>query len=157
MVVGIDDDPWRYVTTPFVHDSLGYQFVTLLTVGIFGSLIERRFGWFCVLFVFLAAGAAGAAAAVAADIAPPFEDFPIYAVLGANGAALGLLAAWYVDDRRAARRGDDRDSDLLGVYVIAAVLLLMPLAATEASAVAGVTGCLAGALLGFALPLFARR
>ncbi len=157
VVVGIDDDPWRYVTTPFVHDSLGYQFVTLLTVGIFGSLIERRFGWFCVLFVFLAAGAAGAAAAVAADIAPPFEDFPIYAVLGANGAALGLLAAWYVDDRRAARRGDDRESDLLGVYVIAAVLLLMPLAATEASAVAGVTGCLAGALLGFALPLFARR
>ena len=93
-----------------------------------------------MLFVFLAAGAAGAAAAVAADLNPPFEDFPIYAVLGANGAALGLLAAWYVDDRRAARRGDDRESDLLGVYVFAAVLLLMPLAVTEASAVAGVTG-----------------
>ena len=127
------------------------------TVGIFGSLLERRFGWFCVLFVFLAAGAAGAAAAVAADLAPPFEDFPIYAVLGANGAALGLLAAWYVDDRRAARRGDDRESDLLGVYVIAAVLLLLPLAVTEASVVAGVTGGLAGALLGLALPLFTRR
>ncbi len=61
-------------------------------------------------------------------------------MLGANGAALGLLAAWYVDDRSAARRGDDRESDLLGVYVIAAVLLLLPLAVTEASVVAGFTG-----------------
>ena len=91
MFVGLDDEPWRYVTTPFVHDSLGYQFVALTAVGIFGSLLERRFGWFRVLFVFLAAGAAGAAAAVAVDLTPLFDDFPIYAVLGANGAALGLL------------------------------------------------------------------
>ena len=61
-------------------------------------------------------------------------------MLGANGAALGLLAAWFVDDRRAARRGDDRENDLLGVYVFAAVLLLLPLAVTEASVVAGVVG-----------------
>ena len=64
------------MTTPFVHDSLGYQFVTLLAVGIFGSLIERRFGWFCVLFVFLAAGAAGAAAAVAADLGAAVRGLP---------------------------------------------------------------------------------
>ena len=88
----------------------------------FGSLLERRFGWFAVVFVFLAAGAAGAAAAVAADLAPPFEDGTLYLVLGANGAALGLLSAWFVEDRRAARRGDERDNDLLGVYVFAALL-----------------------------------
>src|SRR3712207_7517626 len=40
--------------------------------------------------------------------------------LGANGAALGLLCAWLVDDRRAAARGDDRGNDLIGVWVIAA-------------------------------------
>ena len=155
--VGLDDEPWRYVTTPFVHDSLGYQFVALTAVGIFGSLLERRFGWLPVLFVFLAAGAAGAAAAVAVDLPPLFDDFPIYAVLGANGAALGLLTAWYVDDRRAAARGADRESDLLGVYVFAAVLLLLPLAVKEASVVAGFTGAAVGAVLGLALPVFTKR
>ena len=157
IVAGIDDEPWRYVTAPFVHHSLAYQFVALVAVGIFGSLLERRFGWFAVLALFLACGAAGAAAAVAVDLAPPFDDQPFYRVLGANGAALGLLAAWCVDDRRAARRGQDRENDLLGVYVLAALLALLPLAVTEASFAAGFAGAGAGALLGLALPAFARR
>jgi membrane associated rhomboid family serine protease len=153
VVAGIDDEPWRYVTTPFVHDSLAYQFVTLTAVFVFGSLLERRFGWFAVLSVFVLAGAAGAAAAVGADLAPPFEDSSIFLVLGANGAALGLLTAWYVEDRRAGGRG----GDMIGVYVFAALLALLPLAVTEASFVAGFAGAAAGALLGLALPVFARR
>lgn len=152
-----DDEPWRYLTAPFVHDSLAYQFVALLAVGIFGSMLERRFGPLAVVAVFLLCGAAGAGAAVAADLTPPFEARGLALVLGANGAALGLLAAWYLDDRRAARRGVDRENDLLGVYVIAAVLLALPLALAEASVVAGVVGAAAGALLGLLLPLLTRR
>ncbi len=158
ILVPLHDDPWRYVTTPFIHDNLGYQFVALLAVGVFGTLLERRFGALATVAVFLLAGAAGAAAAVAADLAPPFEEVQIgYWVLGANGAALGLLAAWLVDDRRAARRGDERGNDLIGVAVFAAVLLLLPLAVLEASFVAGVAGALTGALLGLVLTTFARR
>lgn len=157
IVVPLDEDAWRYVTAPFVHQSLGYQFIAFLAVALFGSLIERRFGWLPLLVVFLAAGAAGCAAAVAADVSPPFRDAPIYQVIGANGAGLGLLCAWLVDDRRAAARGDERDSDLLGVRVFAAVLLLLPLAFDEASAVAGFVGAATGALLGLGLPLFTRR
>jgi membrane associated rhomboid family serine protease len=157
LVPGAQDEPWRYVTTAFVHDSLAYQFVALTVVGIFGSLLERRFGWFVVLLLFVGCGAAGAAAAAAVDLAPPFDDDPFYLVLGANGAALGMLAAWYVDDRRAARRGEDRENDLLGVYVLAALLALLPLAVTEASFVAGFAGAAAGAVLGLALAAFARR
>ena len=67
---------------------------------------------------------------------------------GANGAALGLLCAWLVDDRLAARRGDDRENDLLGVYVIAAVLVLLSLTTEEANIGAAVGGALAGAVLG---------
>ena len=152
-----DEEAWRYVTSPFVHDSFAYQFVTLVTVGVFGSMIERRFGWAAVLLVFLGAGAAGCAAAVAADVAPPFADSDLFWILGANGAALGLVCAWLVDDRRAAARGDDRESDLLGVRVFLAVLLLLPLALEEASAVAGITGALVGALLGLVLAAFSRR
>ena len=157
VVVGLADEPWRYLTTPFVHDNLGYQFVTLVAIGIFGTMIERRFGWFAVLAVFLLSGAAGAAAAVAADLGPLFESAPIYVVLGANGSALGLLCAWLIDDRRAARSGDDRGNDLIGVYVLAAVLLLLPLAVIEADPVAGIVGAAVGALLGLVLPVFTRR
>ena len=83
---------------------------------------------------------------------PPLFDGPArcYSVFGANGAALGLLCAWLVDDRLAARRGDDRDNDLLGVYVIAAVLVLLSLAAEEANIAAAVGGAAVGALLGLA-------
>jgi membrane associated rhomboid family serine protease len=154
----LDDDPWRYVTAPFVHDSLGYQFVALLAVGIFGSMLERRFGWFAPLLIFLAAGAAGNAVAVAADVAPPFEGVNVgYWILGANGAALGLLAAWPVDARRAARRGDDRGNDVIGVAAVALVLALLPLAVAEASFVAGIVGGATGALLGLVLPVLSRR
>ena len=154
----LDDEPWRCLTTLFVFDNIGYQFVALVAVGVFGTMLERRFGFLAPIAVFLLAGAAGAAAAVAVDLSPPFYDVNVgYWILGANGAALGLLTAWAVDDRRAARRGDERGNDLIGVAVFAAVLLLIPLAVPEASLVAGVVGTAAGALLGLALPLVSRR
>ncbi len=157
IVVPLDEQPWRYVTAPFVHDNLAYQFVALLAVGVFGSLLERRFGAPALILVFLAAAAAGAAAAVAADLGALFESGSLYLVLGANGAALGLLSAWYVDDRRAARAGNDRENDLIGVYVFAAVLLALPIAVAEANVVAGLVGALVGGLLGRVLPVLARR
>ncbi len=152
------EQPWRYATTLFVYDNLAYEFVALLAVGVFGTLLERRFGPAAPIAIFLIAGAAGAAAAVAVDVAPPLAgDGAAHLVLGGNGAALGLLFAWLVDDRRAARRGDERGNDLIGVAVFAAVLLLMPLAVPEASAVAGVVGAAVGALLGTLPPLFTRN
>lgn len=157
LIVPERQEAWRYLTAPFVHDSFAYQFVALVAVGVFGSMIERRFGWFALVLVFLGAGAAGCAAAVAAGLGPPFESSEIYFVLGANGAALGLLCAWLVDDRRAAARGDDRETDLIGVRVFLVVLLLLPLAIEEASPVAGIVGALVGALLGLLLPVFIRR
>src|SRR5262245_10741696 len=60
------DEPWRWVTTPFLHaDQLGYAFVALVPVGIFGTLLERRFGPVPVVLIFILSGAAGAALAAA--------------------------------------------------------------------------------------------
>ena len=157
VIVPLEEEGWRYLASLFVYDSVGYEFVVLLAAAVFGSMIERRFGWLPLLVIFLAAGAAGAAAAVAADVRPLFIDSPVYEVLGGNGAALGLLCAWLVDDRRAAARGEERDSDMLGVRVFAVVLLLLPLPFDEANVVAGVVGAATGALLGLVLPLFTRR
>jgi membrane associated rhomboid family serine protease len=135
---GIDGDWWRIVTTPFVYSNGGYEFVALVAIGIFGTLIERRFGSVAALWIFLLAGAGGAALAVALDASP---------VLGGNGAALGLLTAWFVDDRLSARRGTDRENDLIGVYVIAALLLLVPVAEPDASFYAGLGGAAVGAIV----------
>ena len=157
IVVPLDQQPWRFAAAPFVYDGLGYQFVALVAIAIFGSPLERRFGPVPVVVVFLLAGAAGCALAVGLDVRPPFSNALIYPVLGGNGAALGLLTAWYVDDRRAGRRGQDRESDLIGVYVIGAVLVLLSLAVVEANIAAAVGGAIAGALLGLVLPVFTRR
>jgi membrane associated rhomboid family serine protease len=142
LIFPIDGDAWRVATTPFLHDNLGYAFIALTATGIFGMHLERRFGRLVPVLIFVAAGAAGAALSDAADVLP---------AVGANGAALGLLCAWLVEDRRAARRGADRENDLLGVYVIAGLLLALSLATEDASIVAALGGAAIGALAGLLL------
>lgn len=149
----LEGDAWRLFTTPFYHGAnIGYAFVAMLATGIFGMHLERRFGPVAVVSVFLLSGVAGAALALVTDLLP---------ALGANGAALGLLSAWLVDDRRAAARGDDRGSDLIGVWVIAAVLFGLTLATVrvggpEASIAAAVGGSVAGSLCGLVLSTLRR-
>jgi membrane associated rhomboid family serine protease len=136
----LGNDWWRLLAAPFVHDNAGYEFVALLAVAIFGTALERRFGWFAPVFIFLLAGAAGCGLALAAHT---------YPVFGANGAALGLLAAWLVEYRMTrARQGE---ADLIGAGVFAAVLFLLSAAWVPASIAAAVGGAAAGSLCGFAL------
>lgn len=152
-----DEQPWRFVTAPFVFDGrLAYAFVSLLAVGVFGTLLERRFGPPVPILVFLLAGAAGSALATVAGPEVVTATSPVF-VFGANGAALGLLSAWFVDHWLAARRGTAREADLLGVGVAAAVLLLLSLPVQEANLAAGVGGAVAGAVLGLLLRPLARR
>jgi membrane associated rhomboid family serine protease len=151
------DDIWRWFAAPFVYDSLGYEFVALVAAALFGSLIERRYGPLAALAIFILSGAAGCAVAVGLDSPALFSDDGLTPVLGANGAALGLLTAWLVDDRLAARRGEERGNDMLGVAVLAAVLVLLSVAVKEANIAAALGGGVAGALLGATLPLFTRR
>jgi membrane associated rhomboid family serine protease len=156
--VPVQDDVWRWFVAPFLHtDQLGYAFVALVAVGIFGTMLERRFGPLPVVATFVLAGGAGSALAVVLETPPLLENPAIYPVFGANGAALGLLCAWLVDDRMAGRRGDDRENDLIGVYVIAVVLLLLSLTTEEANIAAAIGGAAAGALLGLVLPVFTRK
>ncbi len=148
-VVGpVGGDWWRLLTTSFLYDSSGYQFAALVATGVFGMHFERRFGAFAAVSVFLLAGVAGAALAVGLQ--------PEGVALGANGAALGLLCGWLVDDRRAARRGEDRGSDMIGVAVFAAVLVLLSLASPSASLAAAAGGATMGALLGLLFSLLKR-
>jgi membrane associated rhomboid family serine protease len=134
------DDPWRPFTTLFTYDSTGYEVVAVGSIALFGLLLERRHGFWAPLFTFFACGAGGAWIGVHLGDATW--------AYGANGAALGLLAAWAMRDVLGRRRGREDESDLLGVMAIAAVLVLLPLAVNEASGLAGVAGGVIGILLG---------
>jgi membrane associated rhomboid family serine protease len=152
------EEPWRFFASPFLFQGeVGYAFVALAAVGIFGTLLERRFGVLPVIAVFVLSGAAGMALVSVIETPPLFTQTEVFPVFGANGAALGLLCAWLVDDRLAARRDDERESDLLGVYVIAIMLVLLSLAEEPANIGAAVGGAVTGALLGLTLPLFTRK
>ena len=139
------EEPWRALTAPLAYTASGYEAITLGAIALFGWLLERRHGWWAPLLVFFVAGATGAYVAIAVagqDIA-----------LGANGAALGMVAAWTMRDFLGRRKGYEDESDLLGVLAIAAVLFLLPIATQDASGVAGVVGGLVGIVLGL---IFAR-
>jgi Rhomboid family/zinc-ribbon domain len=140
-------DWWRLLSSQFVYgrgfSSSLFMFATLVSVAIFGSLLERRHGSLVVLALFFGAGASGALAAEA------LYAFPV--VSGANAGALALLAAWSAPNLVAARAGDDYEGDLLGAAAIAAVLLAMPFARPEVSWLAGVTGGALGLTLGLGL------
>ena len=143
------DEYWRTVTTLFVYGQTGYEIVALGATFLFGWLLERRHGFWASALVFLVGGAGGMFLAIAGD--------DVVIAVGANGAALALLAAWAMRDVLGRRRGREDDSDLLGALAIAAVLILLPLASEEASALAGLGGGLIGVVFGLILARLPER
>jgi membrane associated rhomboid family serine protease len=147
---GTTDDYYRTVTTLFLYGQTGVEVVCLAAIFLFGWLIERRHGPWAPLLVFLVGGAAGNFLAIAGD------DIG-FITAGGNGAALALLAAWAMRDVLGRRRGVEDDSDLLGALAIAAVLILLPLASDDLSALAGLGGGVAGVILGLLLARLRER
>jgi membrane associated rhomboid family serine protease len=146
-VMAFDGDPWRFLTASLLNEGTAAQFAAVVGLGLFGWLIERRHGPIAIVLLFLLCGPGGLAAAAAVD--------PNAIVFGAHGAALGLLCAWLVPVLLARSRGEEDDADLLGVLVIAAVLLLVPLL-SQGSALAGVFGGAFGGLAGLGLAALRR-
>lgn len=146
-VVGqLDGQWWRLLTASFFADNLWYAAAGVVAVALFGGLIERRDGPLVAGACFAICAVGGMAAAAG------LESIPL--ALGANAAGLGLIGAWVVGPVLETRRGELPEADLIGAGVCAAVLLLMPLAAVEASSTAGAAGLVLGLLVG---ALLARR
>jgi membrane associated rhomboid family serine protease len=143
-VIGpLGGDWWKLLSNGFVYVDGWYAFVAILTIAIFGWLVERRHGPAMVLALFLGAGAIGGLLASAV--------YPLALVSGGNAAALALLAAWAAPELEAARAGSYREGDLLGAGVMAALLLALPFARPEASWLAGVVGGLLGLAAGLGM------
>src|SRR5215218_7964979 len=139
----LDDEWWRLFTTLFVYDSTGYEVAALAAVAIFGILLERRHGWWAPLTVFLIGGGLGMLLVIGVD--------ELAVATGGNGAALALVAAWAMRDVLGRRRGREDESDMLAVLAIAALLVLLPVAADDANALAGLGGGVAGIVMGLGL------
>jgi membrane associated rhomboid family serine protease len=142
----VDGEWWRLFTSLFIYGSTGYEVAALAAIAIFGILLERRHGWWAPVLVFLVGGGLGMLLAVSID--------EMTVANGGNGAALALLAAWAMRDVLGRRKGREDDADLLGVLAIASLLVLLPVASTDAHALAGLGGGLAGIVMGL---LLARR
>src|SRR5436190_15375817 len=124
-------DWWKLFTNMFAYQDGLYAFVALLTIAIFGRLIEQRHGVATVLALFFGGGATGALVATAV--------YPDPIVSGGNGAGRALLAAWAAADIDSARRRSYYEGDLLGTAAIALLLLAMPWARAEGSWLAGLS------------------
>jgi membrane associated rhomboid family serine protease len=139
----LDGDWWRLFTSLFVYGSTGYEVAALAAIAIFGILLERRHGWWAPLLVFVVGGGLGMLLVVA------LEDVSL--ATGGNGAALAMVAAWAMRDVLGRRKGREDDADLLGVLAVASLLVLLPVAADDAHAIAGLGGGIAGIVMGTGL------
>jgi membrane associated rhomboid family serine protease len=146
LVVPLESDPWRYLTAPFAYSDVGYLFVVAVALVLFVPGLERRLGPFATALLVLACGALGMLAAYGIEDARE----SIVVIAGGNGMALGALAAWFAIRRAEVRGAIDEELDRVGVAVVAAVLLLLPVFDDSANVFAGVAGGLVGGLAGLA-------
>ncbi|MDQ3759382.1 MAG: rhomboid family intramembrane serine protease [Actinomycetota bacterium] len=140
------DDPWRYLIAPVFFVSAGYLFICGVAIAIFLPPLERRLGSGSAFILAVACGVLGI---LAADGISSALGDGVQLAAGANGIALGALAA-YVAIREPERRADPEDSyDPIAVGVAGIALLATPIFFSFADPWAGIVGGLVGGLCGF--------
>jgi membrane associated rhomboid family serine protease len=147
-LASLSGDPWRFATAPFLNENGWAQFASVIGVGLFGGVLERRHGPVMMVLVFALCAVGGVAAS---EALVPSESY-----FGTHGAALGLLAAWAVPVLIGRRRGRVDDADLLGAGVIGVALALIPLAVDSSMLVAGL-GLAIGVACGLLLAVLKPR
>jgi membrane associated rhomboid family serine protease len=84
-------EPWRMVTSLFLHGSILHIALNMYSLLLFGQILERALGRWRYLTLYLLSGVGGSVGVLL--IAPGI------AVLGASGAIFGLLGAFFVIQR----------------------------------------------------------
>lgn len=135
-----DTEWWRYLSAPWVYVDVGFLAVVAGALAIFGIGVERRLGHAAAAVLIVGCGSLGMVAANAVETS--------LVIAGGNGAALGVLAAWFALARREHHTYEEDEPDLIGVAVCAAVLVVVPLVEGSASFVGGLAGGAVGAVAG---------
>ncbi|MGB0120532.1 MAG: rhomboid family intramembrane serine protease, partial [Solirubrobacterales bacterium] len=152
LVVPLESEWWRFLTAPYIYDSVGYLFAVALAVVIFVPKLERRLGSIPVFILLAACGSLGMLAAYGVEDQRGVLDF----IGGGNGIALGAIAAWYVVERHETADFEDEKPDIIGILVCVAVILLLPLVVPTANVWSALAGGAVGALAGLAATLVRR-
>ena len=87
-------EPWRMVTSLFVHStgSIVHLGLNMVSLFLFGPMLERAVGRVRFLVLYLLSGVGGSVAVLLLAFGTP--------VLGASGAIFGLLGAFFVIQRK---------------------------------------------------------
>jgi membrane associated rhomboid family serine protease len=91
--VAVDGEYWRLIGSAFLHIGLLHLAGNMLALAIVGPALERVFGWWRFLAIYLVAALGG-------SVAVYLFGSPFGAVAGASGAVYGLFAATLIVVRR---------------------------------------------------------
>lgn len=89
----LTDQPWRLLTSMFLHVGLVHLALNMYMLLAFGSLVERRFGHVRTLLVYLLSGLTGSLVSALWHVDP----FNQVIGAGASGALMGLCGAYLAD------------------------------------------------------------
>ncbi len=139
-----DGQYWRLFTAMFVHVGLWHIFFNSFALLIFGRLVERYYGHFRFIAIYVLAGLAGSVASYLMN--------SIGIAAGASGAifgVLGALAAFFLTQRRVLGKMAQRS--LYGLLIIAAINLFIGVTVPGIDNWAHMGGFVAGFFIGLAL------
>ena len=141
-------DPWRVLTSAFLHANLTHILFNMYAVYLFGPRLEREAGAAPYALTYLAAAAAGGLAFLVARAGEATL------AVGASGAVFGLFGVWLVATFRMRRNPAGRamfNQLLVLLGINAALPIFIPNIAWEAHA----GGLVAGGLIGYLWGQFA--
>ncbi len=83
-------EPWRFITSMFLHGSIMHLFFNGFALLLFGNVVERKIGSKQFLILYFVSGLIGGLAYYSTYL---FGIIPPIPALGASGAIFGLLGA----------------------------------------------------------------
>ncbi len=128
-------EPWRMITYAFLHGGLPHIALNMLSLFLFGPVLERSLGRVRYLALYLVSAFGGAVAVLLLN--------PGGSVVGASGAIFGLLGAVFIIQRKLG----GNTSQLLVIIVLNLAIGFFP--GTNISWQGHVGGLVAGAAVAF--------
>ncbi|WEF32722.1 rhomboid family intramembrane serine protease [Pseudoduganella chitinolytica] len=115
----LDDEPWRLLTSMFLHVGLLHLALNMYMLFAFGAMAERRFGAIRMLLVYLLSGLAGSIVS-ALWHADPFNQV---VAAGASGALMGLTGAYLADWLVASWHNDPHEDVKIGGPLVQTIVI----------------------------------
>lgn len=134
--------PWRFLTTAFLHSGIVHLFLNMLALYWVGSPLEKIFGHWRFAAIYLLSAIGGSAFVLMWVLVQPSTVYT--ATVGASGAVFGLFGALFVVQREAGM-------DTRAVLVLVAANLAYGFIASNVSWQSHLGGLIVGALVAFLL------